>query len=197
VQSAASARAGDCLSRKSGTPANGRRLWASEISGEGDRCLLGAAHGRSQQRMPGGVRVMMRVDHALSTEIADARYPKWRRPYLWKCLAPRAGFEPATIRLTVECSTAELPRNRADRVRNGERITKPPSLAKDEMIRFAMASIRGGKCLCHSGLPAFCDGVGWAAQRFATRFRDRSVPRTDRQIDKFTDDPPPRRISQR
>jgi hypothetical protein len=27
-------------------------------------------------------------------------------------LAPRAGFEPATIRLTVECSTAELPRNR-------------------------------------------------------------------------------------
>ena len=32
-----------------------------------------------------------------------------------KCLislAPRAGFEPATIRLTVECSTAELPRNR-------------------------------------------------------------------------------------
>jgi hypothetical protein len=27
-------------------------------------------------------------------------------------LAPRAGFEPATIRLTVGCSTAELPRNR-------------------------------------------------------------------------------------
>src|SRR3984893_11981261 len=27
-------------------------------------------------------------------------------------MAPRAGFEPATIRLTVECSTAELPRNR-------------------------------------------------------------------------------------
>jgi hypothetical protein len=30
-------------------------------------------------------------------------------------LAPRAGFEPATIRLTVECSTAELPRNSANR----------------------------------------------------------------------------------
>src|SRR5581483_4977266 len=29
----------------------------------------------------------------------------------WKDLAPRAGFEPATIRLTVGCSTAELPRN--------------------------------------------------------------------------------------
>jgi len=26
------------------------------------------------------------------------------------CLAPRAGFEPATNRLTVDCSTAELPR---------------------------------------------------------------------------------------
>jgi hypothetical protein len=30
-------------------------------------------------------------------------------------VAPRAGFEPATIRLTVECSTAELPRNRRNR----------------------------------------------------------------------------------
>ena len=32
-------------------------------------------------------------------------------------LAPRAGFEPATIRLTVECSTTELPRNRRTIVR--------------------------------------------------------------------------------
>src|ERR1700692_3940641 len=29
-----------------------------------------------------------------------------------RVMAPRAGFEPATIRLTVECSTAELPRKR-------------------------------------------------------------------------------------
>ncbi len=28
-----------------------------------------------------------------------------------KCLAPRAGFEPATNRLTAGCSTAELPGN--------------------------------------------------------------------------------------
>src|SRR6266446_1365671 len=48
-------------------------------------------------------------------------------------LAPRAGFEPATIRLTVECSTAELPRNRRKGVRDGEHITKPPRLAKDEI----------------------------------------------------------------
>src|SRR5713226_10012266 len=31
-------------------------------------------------------------------------------------LAPRAGFEPATNRLTAGCSTAELPGNAADRV---------------------------------------------------------------------------------
>ena len=29
--------------------------------------------------------------------------------HLFRKLAPRAGFEPATCRLTVECSTAELP----------------------------------------------------------------------------------------
>lgn len=29
--------------------------------------------------------------------------------HLFRKLAPRAGFEPATYRLTVECSTAELP----------------------------------------------------------------------------------------
>ena len=49
-------------------------------------------------------------------------------------MAPRAGFEPATIRLTVECSTTELPRNM--RTRRGatrrSRITKPFRLAKDE-----------------------------------------------------------------
>ena len=38
---------------------------------------------------------------------------QWR---IWR-VAPRAGFEPATIRLTVECSTAELPRNRRTKVR--------------------------------------------------------------------------------
>ena len=56
---------------------------------------------------------------------------QWR---IWQ-MAPRAGFEPATIRLTVECSTAELPRNRRDRQRlaTPERITKPLRLAKDQM----------------------------------------------------------------
>jgi hypothetical protein len=40
------------------------------------------------------------------------RYRRERRFAANARLAPRAGFEPATIRLTVECSTAELPRNR-------------------------------------------------------------------------------------
>jgi hypothetical protein len=47
-----------------------------------------------------------------------------------KLLAPRAGFEPATIRLTVECSTAELPRNKRRKpIASGQRITKPIRLA--------------------------------------------------------------------
>src|SRR5580692_10860351 len=67
-------------------------------------------------------------------------------------LAPRAGFEPATIRLTVECSTAELPRNRANQVRAGQRITKPPSLAKDEMGHAGATPPGNGKALGHGVL---------------------------------------------
>lgn len=36
---------------------------------------------------------------------SHSHFCKW----LFLKLAPRAGFEPATYRLTVECSTAELP----------------------------------------------------------------------------------------
>src|ERR1700721_3093211 len=35
-----------------------------------------------------------------------------------QALAPRAGFEPATNRLTAGCSTAELPGNSSSRARN-------------------------------------------------------------------------------
>src|SRR5438876_5874218 len=62
-------------------------------------------------------------------------------------LAPRAGFEPATIRLTVECSTAELPRNRRKGVRDAERITKPSRLAKDEIGSSGTVSRRGRNSL--------------------------------------------------
>src|SRR5262249_8742389 len=44
------------------------------------------------------------------SEPGRRRFKNWASA--WFCLAPRAGFEPATIRLTVGCSTAELPRNR-------------------------------------------------------------------------------------
>jgi hypothetical protein len=36
-------------------------------------------------------------------------WPRQLKP--WRKLAPRAGIEPATQRLTVVCSTSELPRN--------------------------------------------------------------------------------------
>jgi hypothetical protein len=75
-----------------------------------------------------------------------------------KSLAPRAGFEPATIRLTVECSTAELPRNEANWVRAGQRITKPPGLAKDEMGRCPAGRADGGELLRHRDLSAFWAG---------------------------------------
>ena len=45
-------------------------------------------------------------------------------------LAPRAGFEPATIRLTVECSTAELPRNRRTWFANGGAYNKASTRCK-------------------------------------------------------------------
>src|SRR5262245_15033020 len=77
-------------------------------------------------------------------------------------LAPRAGFEPATIRLTVGCSTAELPRKGRTCVRARLRITKPPALAKDEIVTFrtcvttdtlresaaSMSSLRGVRFFC-------------------------------------------------
>jgi hypothetical protein len=65
-------------------------------------------------------------------------------------LAPRAGFEPATIRLTVECSTAELPRNEAKRRSLAERITKPFALAKHQLRPLSSAEhcVRGQTPCC-------------------------------------------------
>ena len=71
-------------------------------------------------------------------------------------LAPRAGFEPATIRLTVECSTAELPRNRRNPMgRDGLRITKPQSLAKREIGRSHATSTGDANSLCGKDLLPF------------------------------------------
>src|SRR5262249_9361787 len=54
---------------------------------------------------------------------------------LWFNLAPRAGFEPATNRLTAGCSTTELPGNRPKQPVTA--ITKAPRLAKDEVAAVA------------------------------------------------------------
>jgi hypothetical protein len=60
-------------------------------------------------------------------------------PYLMLDLAPRAGFEPATIRLTVECSTAELPGNGL----------LPEGLPIDGAGRLAKRAERGLRsCIC-------------------------------------------------
>lgn len=48
-------------------------------------------------------------------------------------MAPRAGFEPATIRLTVECSTAELPGNVRSVLRNEAAYNKASDACKAEM----------------------------------------------------------------
>jgi hypothetical protein len=49
---------------------------------------------------------------------------------LRELLAPRAGFEPATNRLTAGCSTTDLPGNDARHAVMHRHITKPPALCK-------------------------------------------------------------------
>src|ERR1700709_598261 len=103
-------------------------------------------------------------------------------------MAPRAGFEPATIRLTVECSTAELPRNRRNpRGRDGERITKPSGLAKEEIGRSDAASRAGVNLLYDNDLL-----TSWAERESreerSPRFRSSPAPRTERQKDLFPDE---------
>src|ERR1700742_4876699 len=54
-------------------------------------------------------------------------------------MAPRAGFEPATIRLTVECSTAELPRNRRRKCSRAAAYNKADPACIEEIRAFAIA----------------------------------------------------------
>src|SRR5580693_8907702 len=85
-------------------------------------------------------------------------------------LAPRAGFEPATIRLTVECSTAELPRNKRNNRSRGQRITKPPGLAKDQIAGFSMRVTARQKPLCRSDLYGFSATTKPASHCRVSRF---------------------------
>ena len=61
----------------------------------------------------------------LRQRAAQAVAMKKTQPWGWGFQAPRAGFEPATNRLTVDRSTAELPRNAA---LTGARRTYPSAL---------------------------------------------------------------------
>src|SRR3954452_10512335 len=82
-------------------------------------------------------------------------------------VAPRAGFEPATNRLTAGCSTTELPRNRANQCfRAGLRITKPPGLAKrKEPVRHHLIP------MSPNGSPPSLGGTGIAPARKYVRSR--------------------------
>lgn len=42
-------------------------------------------------------------------------------------MAPRAGFEPATLRLTAGCSAVELPRNEVGRPERGRDVSAGPA----------------------------------------------------------------------
>ena len=57
-----------------------------------------------------------------------------------KRMAPRAGFEPATNRLTAGCSTTELPGNNAGATATGP-ITKPKCFAKHESPTAPLARV--------------------------------------------------------
>jgi hypothetical protein len=73
----------------------------------------------------------------------------------WKVLAPRAGFEPATIRLTVECSTAELPRNRRTKVRERAAYNKAFRACKGPNRRLRVGSGWSLKGPRHKALLSF------------------------------------------
>ena len=55
----------------------------------------------------------------------------WEGDFAKRYLAPRAGFEPATDRLTVDCSTTELPGNLYHRQRSASDLRSLQSTAAD------------------------------------------------------------------
>ena len=63
-----------------------------------------------------------------------------QRSFVW--MAPRAGFEPATNRLTAGCSTTELPGN------DSGAITKPACFAKRERPAMQVEATAGIEPAC-------------------------------------------------
>jgi hypothetical protein len=74
------------------------------------------------------------------------------------CLAPRAGFEPATIRLTVECSTAELPRNRAKQGSQRAAYNKAPEPCKGRNVTLWRDTAMARKIPALQRFPVFSTG---------------------------------------
>src|SRR3984893_12221111 len=101
-------------------------------------------------------------------------------------LAPRAGFEPATIRLTVEFSTAELPRNRRNPM--GSRraaYNKAPEPCKAGNRPLARNLNSRCKLPVRQGLVAVLDNAKNAVWRRAGRSRTTAALGTEPQKDAF------------
>src|ERR1700681_1963942 len=80
---------------------------------------------------------------------------------MFEKVAPRAGFEPATNRLTAGCSTAELPGTMAAHARECPAITKAFRLAKRQIIRRSSPAVPstmvGRQARCRSSRGPACD----------------------------------------
>src|SRR5258707_7891678 len=104
-------------------------------------------------------------------------------------MAPRAGFEPATIRLTVECSTAELPRNRRTIVRERAAYNKAFRACKGPNGRSGSGIARKRKGAVLQGFAAgfspALDMIGNAS----SQCRHPLMSWTGRQIDSIRPEP--------
>src|SRR4051812_49678035 len=95
-------------------------------------------------------------------EARPAKKPLFTRysRQVWRCtekvaLAPGAGFEPATIRLTVECSTAELSGNRRTVFAGRAAYNKGSRYCKGRIGSFQIGCRPGQKSAAIKQLPAF------------------------------------------
>ena len=100
----------------------------------------------------------------------------WAKWLIW--LAPRAGFEPATIRLTVECSTAELPRNRAKPSPRRAAYNKASKPCKGRNGRCGCGALRGRK----SAVPQRFVVPSWATKIAVSRCRRNPAAQPCREL---------------
>ena len=99
---------------------------------------------------------------------------------LWDVLAPRAGFEPATIRLTVECSTAELPRNRAKQCSRRAAYNKASEPCKGRNEPYGHDALRGRKSAVPPRSVVLLCNARVTVWQIPLRTRGATMPRIDR-----------------